>query len=123
MLAFSARISGIFWLTSIGRQYSNAADNRSIVVCICVFHPNDNRNLSTERSIPIRPNSPLHIFQEVWPCYKLGTWRFLGSFGWISVSHYCIHQGNHQPIISNACLPKRLQKSLHRFNFCTHSPL
>ena len=61
MLAFSARISGIFWLTSIGRQYSNAADNRSIIVCICVFHPNDNRNLSTERSIPIRPNSPLHM--------------------------------------------------------------
>ena len=47
MQAFSARISGIFWLTSIGRQYSNAANNQLSFVYVFsiqtmpeIFEPN-----------------------------------------------------------------------------------
>ena len=47
--------------------------------------------------------------------YKLSAQRFLGSYGWTIVTSDwlggCLEY--HRPIITNACPPRRSQKSLH----------
>ena len=54
-------------------------------------------------------HSPLQKWQGEW-C-KLSAQRFLGSFGWTSVSYDWLMLAFHRPIITNACQPKRSSKA------------